>query len=154
MSTENGRVALGEFLNYCSVLSVDGTGMHPYDVPKLMRQIKRLTVDKAIKSGFDDESVYKSETGIVMDEKVFAVHGGSAINLVVRDLPRYSIDIDLTYIPLEEREDSLIHINDHLKKIEEGIRDFRRRGERFFGDDNNRTACQLAVSGAVGILRT
>lgn len=56
---------------------------------------------------------------IVMDEKVFAVHGGSAINLFVRDLPRYSIDIDLTYIPLEEREDSLIHINDHLKKIEE-----------------------------------
>ena len=42
---------------------------------------------------------------IVMDEKVFAVHGGSAINLFVRDLPRYSIDIDLTYIPLEERED-------------------------------------------------
>lgn len=36
---------------------------------------------------------------IVMDEKVFAVHGGSAINLFVRDLPRYSVDIDLTYIP-------------------------------------------------------
>ena len=34
----------------------------------MMRQIKRLTVDKAIKSGFDDESVYKQDTGIVMDE--------------------------------------------------------------------------------------
>lgn len=33
-----------------------------------MRQIKRLTVDRAIKSGFDDESVYKQDTGIVMDE--------------------------------------------------------------------------------------
>ena len=43
---------------------------------------------------------------IVMDEKVFAVHGGSAINLFVRDLPRYSVDIDLTYIPLEGREES------------------------------------------------
>ena len=66
---EGGRVALGEFLNFCPVLAVDGTGMHEYNVPKLMRQIKRLTVDKAIKSGFDDESVYKSDTGIVMDEK-------------------------------------------------------------------------------------
>lgn len=64
----DGRIALGEFLNFCPVLAVDGTGMHKYDVPKLMRQIKRLTVDKAIKSGFDDESVYKSDTGIVMDE--------------------------------------------------------------------------------------
>ena len=33
-----------------------------------LRQIKRLTVDRAIKSGFDDESVYKQDTGIVMDE--------------------------------------------------------------------------------------
>lgn len=65
---DSGRVALGEFLNFCPVLAVDGTGMHPYDVPKLMRQIKRLTVDKAIQSGFDDESVYKSDTGIVMNE--------------------------------------------------------------------------------------
>ena len=35
---------------------------------------------------------------IVMEEKVFAVHGGSAINLFVRNLPRYSVDIDLTYL--------------------------------------------------------
>lgn len=51
------------------MLSYDGTRMTEYDVPKMMRQIKRLTVDKAIKSGFDDESVYKSDTGIVMDEE-------------------------------------------------------------------------------------
>lgn len=60
--------ALGDFLNFCPVLAVDGTGMHEYNAPRLMRQIKRLTVDRAIKSGFDDESVYKSDTGIVMDE--------------------------------------------------------------------------------------
>lgn len=47
---------------------LDGTQMTEYSVPKMMRQIKRLTVDKAIKSGFDDESVYKQDTGIVMDE--------------------------------------------------------------------------------------
>ena len=54
---------------------------------------------------------------IVMEEKVFAVHGGSAINLFVRNLPRYSVDIDLTYIPLEGREESLTHINAHLMSI-------------------------------------
>lgn len=35
---------------------------------------------------------------IIMDEGVFAVHGGTAINLFLKDLPRYSVDIDLTYI--------------------------------------------------------
>ena len=55
----------------------------------------------------------------VMDEGVFAVHGGSAINLFVKDMPRYSVDIDLTYMPLAGREESLNDINAHLKAIAE-----------------------------------
>lgn len=43
---------------------------------------------------------------IVMDEEVFAIHGGTAINLFLKDLPRYSVDIDLTYIPLFDRKTS------------------------------------------------
>lgn len=54
---------------------------------------------------------------LVTEEGVFAVHGGSAINLFVRNLPRYSVDIDLTYIPLEDRTSSLAHINEHLSDI-------------------------------------
>lgn len=65
---EQNRAALGEFLNFCPVIAVDGTQMTAYNVSRMMRQIKRLTVDRAIKSGFDDESVYKQDTGIVMDE--------------------------------------------------------------------------------------
>lgn len=44
---------------------------------------------------------------LVMEEKVFAVHGGTAINLFLRNLPRYSVDIDLTYIPLADRNKSI-----------------------------------------------
>ena len=65
---EQNRAALGEFLNFCPVIAMDGTQMTAYSVSRMMRQIKRLTVDRAIKSGFDDESVYKQDTGIVMDE--------------------------------------------------------------------------------------
>jgi len=35
----------------------------------------------------------------VPDEKDFALKGGTAINLFVRDMPRLSVDIDLTYLP-------------------------------------------------------
>lgn len=41
---------------------------------------------------------------IVMEEGVFAVHGGTAINLFLMDLPRMSVDIDLTYVPLAGRD--------------------------------------------------
>ena len=54
---------------------------------------------------------------LVMDEEVFAVHGGSAINLFVNEMPRYSVDIDLTYIPLDDREKSLKEISSHLETM-------------------------------------
>lgn len=56
---------------------------------------------------------------IVMDEGAFAIHGGTAINLFLKDLPRYSVDIDLTYIPLADRQTSLDDINMHLEAITE-----------------------------------
>lgn len=54
---------------------------------------------------------------IVMEEGVFAVHGGTAINLFLKNLPRYSVDINLTYIPLSDRNASLDDINLHLQSI-------------------------------------
>jgi len=56
---------------------------------------------------------------IVMEEAVFAIHGGTAINLFLKDLPRYSVDMDLTYIPLADRQTSLDDINMHLNVIAE-----------------------------------
>jgi hypothetical protein len=37
---------------------------------------------------------------LVAQEECFALHGGTAINLFVRNMPRLSVDIDLTYRPL------------------------------------------------------
>ena len=61
---------------------------------------------------------YKRQVGLliritpaVYQIKHFAVHGGTAINLFHQDMPRYSIDIDLTYIPVEPRDVSLENIN-------------------------------------------
>jgi predicted nucleotidyltransferase component of viral defense system len=53
--------------------------------------------------------------------KDFAVHGGTAINLFHKNMPRYSVDIDLTYIPIHEREESMKNINEHLKTLKSNI---------------------------------
>lgn len=42
--------------------------------------------------------------------KYFALKGGTAINLFVGDMPRLSVDIDLIYLPVESREESLSDI--------------------------------------------
>jgi predicted nucleotidyltransferase component of viral defense system len=54
---------------------------------------------------------------VVAQESCFALHGGTAINLFVRDMPRVSVDIDLTYIPLEDRETTLSNIAKALDSI-------------------------------------
>jgi predicted nucleotidyltransferase component of viral defense system len=35
---------------------------------------------------------------LIHKEEVFALKGGTAINFFVQDLPRLSVDIDLTYL--------------------------------------------------------
>ncbi len=57
---------------------------------------------------------------IALDSR-FALHGGTAINLFVRDMPRLSVDIDLTYIPIEDRETSFNNISEALIKIKSSI---------------------------------
>lgn len=57
----------------------------------------------------------------VAAEKCFALKGGTAINFYVRDMPRLSVDIDLTYLPIEDRASSLQHIGEALERIKERI---------------------------------
>jgi len=69
-------------------------------------------------------SNYKNQVSLLLQvlpevakETSFALHGGTAINLFIRDMPRLSVDIDLTYIPLEDRNASLKNIINALNSI-------------------------------------
>lgn len=73
-------------------------------------------------------SSYKEQVNLLLKilpevakQKCFALHGGTAINLFIRDMPRLSVDIDLTYIPIEDRETSLANILVALKTIQTSI---------------------------------
>ncbi len=53
------------------------------------------------------DEVYTKQVKLLLDvlpevakEEHFALHGGTAINLFVRDMPRLSVDIDLTYVKI------------------------------------------------------
>lgn len=58
---------------------------------------------------------------LVNKEKCFALKGGTAINFFWRDLPRLSVDIDLTFLPILSREISLGNISSALERIAEGV---------------------------------
>lgn len=68
--------------------------------------------------------VYKKQVRLLLDvlptvakESCFALHGGTAINFFIRDMPRLSVDIDLIYVPIADRETSLRSIGEALERI-------------------------------------
>lgn len=72
--------------------------------------------------------IYKSQVNLLLKvlpyvakEKIFALKGGTAINLFVRDMPRFSVDIDLTYLPFDDRTIALSNIKQALKAIKKQI---------------------------------
>ena len=59
---------------------------------------------------------------LIYKEEMFALKGGTAINFFVRDLPRLSVDIDLTDLPVNDRDSALNEIRNSLLLISEGIK--------------------------------
>jgi hypothetical protein len=57
----------------------------------------------------------------VMKEDCFALKGGTALNLFMWDFPRLSVDIELTYVPLDAREVALKNIDNGLANIKMNI---------------------------------
>lgn len=58
---------------------------------------------------------------VIARENAFALKGGTAINLFFRDMPRLSVDIDLVYLPVEDRETSLAGIDRAMDRITENL---------------------------------
>lgn len=57
----------------------------------------------------------------VAAERCFALKGGTAINLFVRDLPRLSVDIDLAYLPSSDRQQALTDVRLALQRIADAV---------------------------------
>lgn len=71
---------------------------------------------------------YRRQVGLLLRllpfvsaEECFALKGGTAINLFFREMPRLSVDIDLTYLPVKSRPESLAEIDAAMKRIQKRI---------------------------------
>jgi len=77
---------------------------------------------------------------LIYKEEVFALKGGTAINFFVRDLPRLSVDIDLTYLPVNDRDFALNEIRSILLLISEGIKKCKMEAFEYFKNGSHKTS--------------
>ncbi len=75
------------------------------------------------------EDIYRRQVELLIrclpeveKQTCFALRGGTAINLFVREMPRLSVDIDLVYLPIEPREQTLVNIENTLNTIADDIK--------------------------------
>lgn len=57
-NTSNDRKIMGEFLNYCPVIAVEGSNMRQYNVDSMLQQLKKAYTDRVVRNGFDDKNLY------------------------------------------------------------------------------------------------
>ena len=63
LSTKNGatnddKIKMGHFLNFCPVIGIHGSEMKPYNTESMLIQLKRALVDRVARNGFDDRYLY------------------------------------------------------------------------------------------------
>ncbi len=64
---EDGHRIMGEFLNFCPVISVDGTRMRPYNANQMLEQLKRVYVERVVRNGFEDGYLYNNDLLMKLD---------------------------------------------------------------------------------------
>lgn len=70
---------------------------------------------------YDQVSLLLKCLPIINNEKKFVLTGGTAINLFLQDMPRFSVDIDLILNSVSNRKTALNEIHQSLTSIEEKL---------------------------------
>lgn len=64
----NDKKIIGEFLNYCPIIAINGSSMQPYNSDKLVQELKKVYTDKVVKNGFDDIHLYNEKNLLKLNE--------------------------------------------------------------------------------------
>lgn len=128
MSTKAGKTdggqkkAMGKLLNFCPIISIDGTNMREYDVDQMLTQLKRAYIDKVSQNGFDDAHIYNYNIGAFSEkDKEFIKHLSAIVKASNQSKAPSDIPInDLGFDNEEhEKDDTQPNSNSQTQKSED-----------------------------------
>lgn len=89
------REKMKMLMNFLPIIGEGGHGMRPYRVDTLLSQIKRVYAEKAVKRGFDDDSLYSDELLMLKDGDLSAFNDLKAIvGTTKKDKRPMTIDVN------------------------------------------------------------
>tara|TARA_B110000003_G_scaffold17302_1_gene17053 strand:- start:427 stop:4359 length:3933 start_codon:yes stop_codon:yes gene_type:complete len=60
-TTERDRQIMGDFLNFCPIISASGTQMKEYNVNSMLEQLKKVYIERVVRNGFEDSHLYNND---------------------------------------------------------------------------------------------
>jgi hypothetical protein len=111
-TTVQDRDIMGEFLNFCPIIAVDGSRMSAYNVDDMLEQLKKVYIERVVRNGFEDNYLYNNDSLMKLDNvELEEFYGLKEIIGSTKAMPK-SGDIDINkqgftgeqYDQLEEAE--------------------------------------------------
>ncbi len=65
---DDDQVRMEKFLNFCPIISVDGTQMRPYNANQMLEQLKKVYVERVVRNGFEDGYLYNNDMLMKLDD--------------------------------------------------------------------------------------
>ena len=116
-ATENDRVKLGEFLNFCPVIGYNGTRMATYNVENMLEQLKRAYISRVTRNGCDDPRLYNQEMLRKLDAEALAKFKNLHAIIGATKANHTSTDVDMAKTGLtNEQYEELERIKKKNKK--------------------------------------
>ena len=67
-TTDQDRKIMGEFLNFCPIISAEGTQMKEYNVNTMLEQLKKVYIERVVNNGFEDSNLYNNDQLMQLEE--------------------------------------------------------------------------------------
>ena len=114
------RKIMGGFLNFCPVIAIEGSKMSQYDVNTMMKQLKKVYVERVVQNGFEDTHLYNDELLKLTDVELQEFDGLKKIIGKTKAMAK-SKDIDVNNQGLTEEQYEESEKLEKKKRSKEGL---------------------------------
>jgi len=120
-TTKEDREIMGEFLNFCPIIAVDGSRMNTYNVEGMLAQLKKVYIDRVVSNGFEDKYLYNNDHLMKLD--AFALKEFEGLKKIIgstKSMPK-SGDIDINRQGFTDEKYDQLEAAEKLKRANQEL---------------------------------
>ena len=103
IQTKEQKQRMAKLMNFLPIIGESNQGMKPFKVDRLLSKIKRAYAEKAVRTGFDDDSIYSDELLLIKDADLEQFNNLKGI-IGTTKKEKQPMKVDINHQGLDEEE--------------------------------------------------